>query len=220
MGSGCNKRTTPTSAAGQDDGRPSSEPCRGGEAARAGSLALIQEADRLNREICSGQRQFFEVIEEVDRRGAWWGTGARDTAQWLWMRYGVSDWKAHRLVHAARALKRLPKLAEALSSGELGVDKVVELARFAAPDTEQGLISWAKDASSGAIRRRADAATRQQIADHRDAEETRYVDWWYFDEGKRFALKGELPAAQGGVVEKALERLADELPKMPGEEAL
>ena len=36
--------------------------------------------------------------------------------------------------------------------------------------------------------------------------------------GKRFALSGELPAAQGAVVESALERLTAALPVMPDED--
>jgi hypothetical protein len=44
------------------------------------------------------------------------------------------------------------------------------------------------------------------------------VSWSNFDEGRRFGLEAELPAAQGAVVAKALERLAGELPLMPEED--
>jgi hypothetical protein len=44
------------------------------------------------------------------------------------------------------------------------------------------------------------------------------LSWWYTDDGRRFGLQAELPAAQGAVVARALERLADSLPVMPGEE--
>ena len=60
------------------------------------------------------------------------------------MRYGISYWKAHRWIEAARALESLPALSEALASGILGVDKIVELTRFATPKTEAELITMAR----------------------------------------------------------------------------
>src|SRR6266496_6854466 len=96
--------------------------------------------DAANRRICLAQRELFEFIAEVDRRELWRDDGARDMAHWLWMRYGISDWKARRWIAAAHALEGLPRISEAFSSGALGIDKVVELARFAGPKTEAGLI--------------------------------------------------------------------------------
>lgn len=46
----------------------------------------------------------------------------------------------------------------------------------------------------------------------------RSVGWWYFDEGRRFALEAELPAAEGAVVARALERVARTIPAMPDED--
>ncbi|HEY3208780.1 MAG TPA: DUF222 domain-containing protein, partial [Actinomycetota bacterium] len=52
----------------------------------------------------------------------------------------------------------------------------------------------------------------------REAEQARSPSWWYFAENSRFGLSAEFPAAQGAVVATALERLADRLPVMPGED--
>lgn len=71
--------------------------------------------------------------------------------------------------------------------------------------------------SGACIRRRADAAWRQAIQDVQDAEHARFCRWWWLDEGRRLGLEAELPAAQGAVVVRALERLANEVPVMPGE---
>jgi hypothetical protein len=134
------------------------------------------------------------------------------------MRQGISEWKARRWIAAAHALERLPFLSEAFAAGWLGIDKVVELARFATQDDEAELIAWARGVSCTRIRRRADVACRQSIDDVRDAEASRSLSWWYLDDGRRFGLEAELPASQGAVVAKALGRLADELPVMAGEE--
>ena len=44
------------------------------------------------------------------------------------------------------------------------------------------------------------------------------MTWWWFDEGRRFGLQGELPAAEGAVVARTIERLADRIPVMPDED--
>jgi len=50
-----------------------------------------------------------------------------------------------------------------------------------------------------------------------DAERSRFVSWWYFDEERRLGLEAELPAAQGAIVVRALELAADAIPAIPDE---
>jgi hypothetical protein len=178
---------------------------------------LLARMDASHERICAEQRTLFELIAEADHSQLWELDGARDMAHWLWMRYGLSDWKARRWIAAAHALRLLPRIAAALSAGVLGVDKVVELCRFATPESESGLISWAERVSSGAIRARADRDA-QSLRDVRDAESDRRLGWWYHQNGTRFALEADLPAAAGAVVARALRRAAARIPAMPGEE--
>jgi hypothetical protein len=69
--------------------------------------------------------------------------------KWLSGRLGVSSWVGRRWVQTAHALEELPETSEALASGELYLDKVVELARYATPKTDSELISWARRVSVG-----------------------------------------------------------------------
>ena len=179
---------------------------------------LIEAMDGQHRLDCSVQRELFGLIARVDRLELWRDSGARDMAHWLWMRYGISEWKARRWIAASHALEYLPLIAEAFSSGELGIDKVVELTRFATPATEATLIPWAQRVSSGAIRAQGDLAVRRSEEETLEVEQSRFLSWWTCDEGRRFGLEAELPAAQGAVVARALDRLADEVPVLPGEE--
>ena len=179
---------------------------------------LTEGIDALHARISGAQRELLRLIAEGDRRELWRNSGARDMAHWISIRHGISDWKARRWIAAAYALEGLPRLSKAFSSGELGIDKVVELARFATAETEARLTRWAKGVSCASIRRKADLAARQSIEEAQDADRSRFLSWWYLDDGRRFGLEAELPAAQGAVVAKALDRLADELPVMPGEE--
>jgi hypothetical protein len=180
---------------------------------------LVHDADLCHARVSGAYRELFRVIAQLDRTRVWEKEyGARDLAHFLSMRYGISHWKACRWINAAHALERLPQLSEALASGELGVDKVVELCRFAAPETEGSLIAWAKGVSTASIRHRADLVLRRAIEEVRDAERSRFLNWWYPDEGRRFGLEAELPVADGAVVRSALERIAEQIPVMPGEE--
>jgi len=182
------------------------------------SAALVEALDAAHRQIGHIQLELLSLIAQVDRLEAWREQGARDTAHWVAMRYGISEWKARRWIAAAHALERLPRLSEALAGGELGIDKVVELARFVTVEDEADLIGWAKWVSCAAVRRRGDLAARASREEVIEAERSRSVSWWYLDEGRRFGLEAELPAAQGAVVARALERLAESIPAMPDEE--
>jgi len=177
---------------------------------------LLADADEANAAVSSAQRRLFALLREIDRREAWRADGAQSLAQWVSIRYGISAWKAERWVAAAEALETLPLVAQAFTSGLLGIDKVVELTRFATPETEQGLIDWAYDRASGAIRRRANLERRRERQESLSAERERSLRWWYSDDGTRFGLEAELPADQGAVVAKALGRLADSIPLTPG----
>jgi hypothetical protein len=178
---------------------------------------LIREIDAEHARLAAGHHRLLRLVAEVDRRETWRDVGARDTAHWLSIRYGVSQWKARRWIAAAHALESLPRVSEALVSGDLHVDKVVELTRFAAPETESRLVLWASGVSCGAIRRRADVVARRSSEDAEEVERARSLSWWTFDEGRRFGLEGELPSADGAIVARMLDRLAASLPVMPDE---
>ncbi len=178
---------------------------------------LIGVADALNRHIASAQATLLGVIAEVDRRGAWRDSGARDLAHWLSIRYGISWWKADRLIHASHALHRLPSTAQALEEGILGIDKVVELCRFATPETEDELIAWAGESTCATVRRRADLEVRAARDETAELERTRSLRYWYEDGGRRFAMEALLPSAQGAVVLRALSRVVEQIPVMPAE---
>ena len=180
--------------------------------------ALAERADAWHRAISHGQQELFRILAEMDREELWAEWGARDMAHWLWMRYGLSDWKARRWIEAAHALEQLPLISQAFSRGDLGVDKVVELTRLATPETEASLIPWAERVSSGRIRREAELARRRPIEEAQEDQEVRSVSWWYSEDGRRFGLGADLPAAHGAVVARAIDRLAERVPVMPGEE--
>ena len=178
---------------------------------------LVGQIQALHQRICASQRELFRLLAEAERCEVWRDSGARDMTQWVSITQGISAWKAARWVAAARALESLPAVSDAMQRGTLGVDKVVELARFASFENEDGLVAWAQRVSTWAVRRRADLEARRSADEVRDVERARSLSWWYFDDGRRFGLEAELPAADGAVVATAIEHVASRIPVMPHE---
>lgn len=178
-------------------------------------LAEIAERHaRIGRE----QLALLRAIGRLDPEAPWVREGARDLPHLLAMRLGISEWKARRWVAAARRLPELPGVADALASGALSLDKVVELTRFAAPEDEARLIRWARHVSVWAIRRRGDLVERAPVREDRRAQRDRRVEWWFLQDERRFGLLAHLPAAEGAAVAAALERWSERVPAAPDEE--
>ena len=170
--------------------------------------SLTRGMDSLHVLICRAQRDLFLLIAEADRRRLWEGDGARDMAHWLWMRYGVSDWKARRWIVASHALGALPLTEDAFTAGRVGIDKVVELCRFVSAENEERVLPWAEQASAGAIRRKADLAEQRAPREAAEAEAARTLSWRYFDQGRRFGLQAERDAVAVGGESRALRQSA------------
>jgi hypothetical protein len=177
---------------------------------------LVARMDELNARIGATQRELLATIAEADHREGWYDAGARDMAHFLAIRYGLSWWKASRWVQAAHALARLPRVGAALSSGELSIDTVVELCRYATPEIEARLCAWAARVSPGEVRHEADLAARRLLEEVREAHRARSLRWWWEDD--RFGLHADLPPDQGAVVAAAIERAAESVPPMPDED--
>src|SRR5262249_43134328 len=145
---------------------------------------VLRDMDAWHERTCNAQRHFLSVVAEADRRHVWESSGARDLAHWLRMRYGISDWKARRWIDAAHALESLPLTSEAFSSGRLGVDKAVELTRFATPDTERDLLPWACRVAPGAIKARGEELARRSTQDAEQVQRDRSLRCSWEDEGR------------------------------------
>ncbi len=181
----------------------------------------LEELDRAAAAFGKAARDLLRAIGRAarDRRVDPRAEGARDLAHLLQIRLGIPAWKARRYVHAARALERLPLISEALERGELSLEKAIELARFATPEDEAKLLRWARDVAPWTVRRRADLAERPQVRTDREAHASRRLDWWWSEEDRVWEFFCRLPLAEGFVVKRAVERLAERVPVLPGEES-
>ena len=83
------------------------------------------------------------------------------------------------------------------------------------PETEQRLIAWACERSSGAVRRRAELERRRSRDEVVRAERDRWLRSWTTADGLHVGIEAQLPADQGATVESALSRLAEHMPVLP-----
>ncbi len=162
------------------------------------------------------ERERLRTLVDLDREGAWEHNGFPTFSAWFAARYGVSSWKARRLIEAAYALEHLPRLAAALSTGELSLDKTVELARFATPADEPKLVEWAKRVTPSAIRKKGDSL--QRASDASEPHRNRYLSMYWTWDNQALCIDGLLPQDQGLKVKAAIDRIAKGLPDVPDEE--
>jgi hypothetical protein len=165
-------------------------------------------------EVGRAQRRLLASIQRHSRIEPWVEADCRDMAHWLSINLGMSNYKAQRWVDAAEALERLPAISDALETGVLSLDKVVELARFATPEDEVKLVSWARTRSVTAIKARGDELRTVELDEATQAHSERKLQWWW-DDYDRLGLWAVLPAEEGAAVIKAIERIVDSLPDSP-----
>ena len=118
-----------------------------------------QELDRLGDEIAelsahldAATARLLDLIREFDARGGW-NSGFSSCAAWLSWRVGLDPGAARERVRVARALGSLPRLAEALSRGELSYAKLRALTRVATPETEARLLAVGRAGTAAHVER-------------------------------------------------------------------
>ncbi|MGH2728990.1 MAG: DUF222 domain-containing protein [Actinomycetota bacterium] len=168
------------------------------------------------RTVGAGHRRMLATIAALEGRFAWRADDCRDMTQWVALNLGIGSHRARRMTEAAAKIESLPRIATALESGELSLDKVVELTRFATPESEAKLIAWAKKVAPSTICRRADAECAKDEEEAKQTHKERFLRWWR-DEDRLF-LEGMFPHDQGAFVIQAIAKLADRLPEFPAEE--
>jgi hypothetical protein len=173
---------------------------------------IASHIDSLHADISARQRQMLTYIAAFDDTGAWADDGCRDMAMWLSGRLGIRPFTARKWVACAHAINHLPLTSEALETGALCLDKVVELTRFATEDSEARLIKWAQRVSVAAVRAEAERAAAPELEETRDHERARSLRWWWYDDHRALGLEGYFPAAQGAAIVAALRRAATEVP--------
>ncbi len=168
--------------------------------------------ERLEHELCelashleAGMARWIALLAEYDRRDGWWSWhGVRSVAEWIAWRCSISPRAAREHVRVARALRELPRIAEAFSRGELSYSKVRPLTRVATERTEADLIELARHATAAQLERMLRGYERVTREEANASQEEREL-WWHWDSDGSLVVRGRLPAEQGMEFLRALE---------------
>lgn len=174
---------------------------------------LVASGAQIAAMLASNQAALLDVIAVLDEREVWHRDGCVSLVDWVAFQYQVSRKTAHEWVEAARALGDLPHLAEAFGSGELSWDKTRAVAAISSPEFDPDLTEEAKTTD---VTRLETAARRARAVSREEAEARHRARFFSMrrsikDGGVR--LTGFLPDIDGETVIKAIERLADDVPK-------
>ena len=148
----------------------------------------------------------LELIATFDREESWREDGENSMAGWLETALGISYKTATEWARTARALENLPAVAGAYLDGRLSTEGVVAVAEIATPETDEAL---AEEAPGQRVIWLQAAARRARVTQQSDSsrQNKRALHCWWEEDWMR--LSGRLPAADGAVVAKALERITE-----------
>jgi hypothetical protein len=144
------------------------------------------------------------IVRRADDRGDWQAAGCSSSAQWL-AQISSSDYRtAARITRTATALRELPALDAAMSSGSLTLDQVAAAAELATPETDAELARIAVGKAPGAIARAARILVPPKVADDAELYERRSLSMTWTRGRRDLAFSGRLPLEQGAVFEQAI----------------
>jgi uncharacterized protein DUF222/HNH endonuclease len=123
------------------------------------------------------------LVAEFDEREGWGGVGITSCAHWLAWKCALTPGTARQHVRVARAMRRLPVITAAFSSGELSYSKVRALTRVAEPGTEAELVEFARHATASQVERTVQAWRRADDVDSGRQADRRRFSWWIEDDG-------------------------------------
>src|SRR6202161_1318211 len=152
--------------------------------------------------------RWLSLISEFDRRHGWSDGSTQSCAHWLNWQCGIDIGAAREKVRVAHALEKLPRIAVAMSRGELSYSKARALTRVACENTEEYFLSIALHGTAAHVEKLVRCYRRAKESEEltREAQQqaTRLLSHCYDEDGS-LILKARLPAEMGALVLKALD---------------
>jgi hypothetical protein len=167
---------------------------------------LGDEIAELSAHLDAATARLLELIREFDLREGW-AQGFRSCAHWLNWRVGLDLGAARERVRVARALNTLPRLAQALTRGELSYAKVRALTRVATPETEERLLGVGRAGTAEHVERIVRGwrkVDRQAEARESARQHTSRALHVYQDDDGMVTVRGRLTPEAGALLLQAL----------------
>jgi len=184
------------------------------------SDSSLCEAEKLGSkitELCSYsyalEYRLLTLIREFDEKEHWARLGMHSCAHWLNYKCGIGMNAAREKVRVARALAGLPRISARFEQGKLSFSKVRAMTRIADEKNEDYLLMIAKHGTAHHVEKLVSKArTVQRLQDAELADENyrnRELSHYYDHDGC-LVIKARMPADQGALIIKALEKAMDE----------
>jgi hypothetical protein len=159
--------------------------------------------------------QILKLVQAADESGVWQVDGSPSLVEWVSWRCRLTRAEARGHVEVAHKLAALPQIAAGLDEGTLSLSQVCVLIDFVEPDGDAEWTERARGMHVEQLRAWRRSVRTVATEDTNEDHKRRSLIWWW-DRDKRFLrIKGALPAEQGAVVDKALNRLSEGRPKLP-----
>ena len=137
--------------------------------------------------------------------------GIRSFAHWLNYRVGLSEVVAREKVRVAKALRNLPRIDAAFATGEISYSKVRAMTRVATPENEVHLLDVARYGTASHIERLVRAYRKCRRTSGEVSASSDATCSWFQDDDGMVEFRIRLPAEEGAVLVKAIERLVDQI---------
>ena len=164
------------------------------------------------RSICVQQarlaQRLTEIVREADDDGDWQAAGCSSSAQWLAQVSSSDHRTASRITRTSSALRSLPALDHALSTGALTLDQVAAAADFATPASDAELARVAVGKAPSAIALAARTLAPPKVEDDQALYERRSLSMTWTHGRRELAFSGRLPLEQGAAFEQAIWSIA------------
>ena len=153
-------------------------------------------------------QRLTEIVREADDEGDWQSAGCSSSAQWLAQISSSDHRTAQRITHTSDALRDLPALDHALSTGELTLDQVAAAAEFATPESDAELARVALGKAPSAIAQVARTLAPPTVHDDEELYARRSLSMNWTRGRRELVLSGRLPLEQGAAFEQAIWNIA------------
>jgi hypothetical protein len=154
------------------------------------------------------KQRVTQIVREADDDGDWRAAGCSSSAQWLAQVCSSDHRTAARITRTSSALRNLPALDQALSTGALTLDQVAAAAEFATPESDAELARVAVGKAPSAIALAARALVPPALQDDAELYERRALSMSWTRGRRELSFSGRLPLEQGVVFEQAIWSIA------------
>jgi hypothetical protein len=154
------------------------------------------------------KQRVTQIVREADDEGDWQAAGCSSGAQWL-AQVSSSDYRsAVRITRTSSALRSLPALDQALSTGALSLDQVAAIVEVATPETDAQLARVALGKAPSEIAVAARVIVPPTLSDDQELYERRALSMAWTRGRRELCFGGRLPLERGAVLEQAIWSIA------------